>query len=349
MKALEPKTPWTDMLASSSAHEERFDRTLGLGRQPFEGSRGSSELAGQRCGPEDTAMANSVAAAAALHLLPASMATGVPPLTGLASGSLGLTRADIKLLADSDSDSEEEEQPSGCPAPPPAPSPAPLRQPIKQLDPGPVYKYKWEALRELDEHTLRREAWALDQPGVYCPSFRRLKKKTSVPAVKKLGRALKEFGATGSIRGGLETAKELYSAVVRGEGKGPGFRPLSSRQCSRALHSAARTSLRRLCQTFSKESAAEQNEVLNRLKAGLKDAQGTSAPGLLLAAAQSQMYHVSGRLVRRKAVPTGQEFKSGSEELAVVAPGVLATVWLRLHEEPEVDEGGVGGFLKHWR
>ena len=51
-------------------------------------------------------MSGCVAAAAALHFLPASMATGVPPLMGLASGSLGLSRADIKLLADSDSDSE---------------------------------------------------------------------------------------------------------------------------------------------------------------------------------------------------------------------------------------------------
>ena len=47
MKALEPKTPWTDMLASSSAHEERFDRTLGLGRRPVSGSRCSAEVAGQ--------------------------------------------------------------------------------------------------------------------------------------------------------------------------------------------------------------------------------------------------------------------------------------------------------------
>ena len=75
------------MLASCSAHEERFDRTLALGREPFEGSRCSAELAGQRSVPEGRCMSGFVAAAAALHLLPASMGTAVPPLTGLVSGS----------------------------------------------------------------------------------------------------------------------------------------------------------------------------------------------------------------------------------------------------------------------
>ena len=131
-------------------------------------------------------MSGFVAAAAALRLLPASMGTAVPPQTGLVPGSFGITPEDLKLLADSDSDVEEEDQALvAAAAAVPADAPVPLQRPKVQLDPGPVHKYKWEAVRKLDEQTLVKEAWALDRPAVFCPSFRRLKKKTTVPPKRR--------------------------------------------------------------------------------------------------------------------------------------------------------------------
>ena len=98
------------MPASWSWHAERLGLRLGFRSHRLLRSRCSAELAGQRSVPEGRCMSGFVAAAAALHLLPASMGTAVPPQTGLVPGSFGITPEDLKLLADSDSDVEEEGQ-----------------------------------------------------------------------------------------------------------------------------------------------------------------------------------------------------------------------------------------------
>ena len=91
----------------------------------------------------------------------------------------------------------------------------------------------------------------MDQPGILCPSFRRLKKKkTSVPPIKQVGRAVKQLSATGKLTGGHEKAKELYASAAFGLERGPGFRPFSNKQVSRAAYVAVRTGLRRLCERY---------------------------------------------------------------------------------------------------
>ena len=77
----------TDMLASSSWHDESLGLIFGFCIHQLPGSRGSAQVAGQRSRPEGRGMSGFVAAAAALHLLPASMGIAVPPQTGLVSGS----------------------------------------------------------------------------------------------------------------------------------------------------------------------------------------------------------------------------------------------------------------------
>ena len=114
-------------------------------------------------------MSGCVAAAAALHLLPASMGTAVPPQTGLVAGSFGLSREDLKLLADSDSETEVEGEPSvSAAAALPAAAPVPLQRPKQQLDPGPVHKYKWEEVRKLDMESLVKEGVA---DRYHCPAL----------------------------------------------------------------------------------------------------------------------------------------------------------------------------------
>ena len=288
-------------------------------------------------------MSGLMAAAQALHLDMPSMPVGISAAAGLESGTLGLSLADIKLLADSDSESEAEGELLGPGAAPPAQAPVPLQRPKSQLDPGPVHKYGWEALQRLDSETLCKEVWAVDRPAVFCPSFRRLKKKTRVPPVKKLGRALKQIAETGKLTGGIEQAKDLYKTVACGEETGPGFRHLSRKQASRAVHTAVRTSLRRLCHASSRAPAVQVNEQMNRVKDGMKSADGYSTCGLLLAAAQSQMYRSTGRKVERLPAPGGQEFRvGGQEEVPMLGAGFLSTLWLRLHEEPEVQAAIAG-------
>ena len=167
-----------------------------------------------------------LAAAQALRLMPQTPAT-VP--LGPASGSIGLSREEYKLLADSDSESEEEPEPPEGSANPPASEAAPLLQRAKEShDPGPVFKYAArDKLRDTAPETLGKELWAVDRPSLYNASFRRLKKKSSVPATKQVGRAVKQLADAGKITGGVQRAKELFRLAHFGHGDRPGLRPTS--------------------------------------------------------------------------------------------------------------------------
>ena len=98
-----------------------------------------------------------LAAAQALHLMPPAAALSTASHLGPESGSVGLSLAEYKLLADSDSESEEEPGPQAPVAPPmPAAAPA-LQQAKRQVHPGPVHKYNWDGVKNADAETLCKE------------------------------------------------------------------------------------------------------------------------------------------------------------------------------------------------
>ena len=180
--------------------------------------------------------------AQALRLMPPTPANPATVPLGLAPGSIGLSREEYKLLADSDSESEEEPEPPEGSANPPASEAAPLLQRAKEShDPGPVFKYAArDKLRDTAPETLGKELWAVDRPSLYNASFRRLKKKSSVPATKQVGRAVKQLADAGKITGGVQRAKELFRLAHFGHGDGPGTRPTSRPDAAPQLLSLTR-------------------------------------------------------------------------------------------------------------
>ena len=110
----------------------------------------------------------------------------------------------------------------------PPDSQPPSQQAKESHDPGPVFKYSWDMLRQTTAATLTKEVWAVDRPSLFRSSFRRLKKKSTVLPAKQVGRAVKQLADTGKITGSFERAKELFSLARFGHGEGPGLRPLAS-------------------------------------------------------------------------------------------------------------------------
>ena len=99
-----------------------------------------------------------LAAAVALHFpLPAAAPPASTHYLGPASGSVGLSLEEYKLLAGSDSEEEAEAGPEAPVAQPAPAAPAPLQQAKASVDPGPVYKYKWPMLQQAKVETLCKD------------------------------------------------------------------------------------------------------------------------------------------------------------------------------------------------
>ena len=99
-----------------------------------------------------------LAAAVALHLpLPAAAPPASTHYLGPASGSVGLSLEEYRLLAETDSEEEAEAGPEAPVAQPAPAAPALLQQAKASVDPGPVYKYKWDMLQQASAETLCKD------------------------------------------------------------------------------------------------------------------------------------------------------------------------------------------------
>ena len=254
------------------------------------------------------------------------------------AGVAQLTQEQLALLGASDSECEIEEV--AVPAQI-AERPVVYKTATAKICEGPVGKYSRESLSEAAPATLLQDAMLVDNPQAYCGSFKRLRKKTRVAPVKKVGRALKQL-STNSFTGGVDRAVELWAEACHGYSSEKLPRKSS---WTRIKHNSKRIALRSALRRLSEGSCAKatgaqvQAEVTRVLEACSDDTSPGNFGLFLLAAAQRHMYNHRGCKVVRLPLPRGQSFDSKSQEKTFViksAPGFLCTLWTRLHEEPEV-------------
>ena len=251
-----------------------------------------------------------------------------------------LTQEQLALLGDSDSEVEIEEV--AVPAQI-GERPAAYKTATAKISEGPVGRYSSETLSATDPTTLLRDAMLVDNPQACCGSFKRLRKKTRVGVLKKVGRALQQL-TKNTLTGGADRAAELWAEARHGSTGAQRLvhsKSVWTRLKSNGKRNALRCALRRLCEgSYRKPSNSAVNLEVSRVLEACPDESSQAQAGLfLLAAAQPHMYSHRGCKVSRLPLPSGQTFESNSQlktSLVKPAPGFMCTLWTCLHEEPEV-------------